>query len=90
MSDDSADNPSQVRRIAGLGKLREKEAALRGLRSEVTDLQVRLTQLEADRAESQRLQRRVAELTDLVEEFLLSAPEGSELRRRLDQRSRDI
>jgi hypothetical protein len=57
----------------------------RGLAGQVVELEQRVAQLDAELAQERRLQRRVAELTDIVAELLLPADEqGPGLTERLE------
>lgn len=72
------------RALAKAGKVRD-----RLLRSEVTSLRRRVTELEAEVQETRRLNVRVAELLDIVEELLvpISLRDEEKVRQYLDRHS---
>jgi chaperonin cofactor prefoldin len=64
----------------------------RGLRARVEQLEQRVHELEGDLAQERRLQRRVAELTDIVAALLLPAGQRDEeaLQARLEDYAREV
>jgi hypothetical protein len=64
----------------------------RGLSGRVRELEQRVVQLESDLAQERRLQRRVAELTDIVAELLLPAAQRDDeaLQARLEDYAREV
>jgi hypothetical protein len=64
----------------------------RGLQGRVVALEQRVLQLEGDLAQERRLQRRVAELTDIVAELLLPVDQRDDdaLLARLEDYAREV
>jgi hypothetical protein len=64
----------------------------RGLSARVEQLEQRVLELEADLAQERRLQRRVAELTDIVAALLLPGDQRDEdaLQARLEDYAREV
>lgn len=73
---------SRLRRTASLSDLQEEQVRLAE----------RVARLEADLNQERRLQRRVAELVDVVQQVLLPASDvdEAELRRRLEAYAKDV
>ena len=60
-------------------RARRSEARRGQGRDELADLRSRLSELEEEVLENRQLARRIAELTDTVEQLLLSEPQRTEL-----------
>lgn len=69
-----------------------KVASVRTRRSGLTELRARVAELESEMQEARRLNRRLAELTDLVEELLLPVAQRDEakVREYLDRYSASL
>lgn len=67
-------------RVAGVDLDRLRSNQLGHLRDELAELRARVTELEQEVQECRRLNKRVAEVTDLVSEVLLPATHRDEAR----------
>lgn len=78
----------RARRKVAPGGARHLAAEVEDLRRKVTALRRRVTELEEEVVEDRQLARRIAELTDVVEQLLL--PEGMRDPARLEERLRQV